>query len=81
MKISLSPESKIIYPKPIFGSLVRARDGKLEEEYNRDPEKWQEKYGKFLIAYFLGMEPKGFGLFEFDKPEQMINMERVYWPL
>jgi hypothetical protein len=27
------------------------------------------------------MEPKGFAIFEFDSPEQMINMERAYWPI
>jgi hypothetical protein len=55
-------------------------DKKMGEEYRRDTAKWQEKYGKFLGAYFLGMEPRGMSLFEFDKPEQMVNMERAYWP-
>lgn len=26
------------------------------------------------------MEPKGITLFEFETQEQMINMERAYWP-
>ena len=54
--------------------------GELEEEYEKDPPSWEKKYGKFLGAYWLGMEPKGFGLFDFDEPEQMINMERAFWP-
>jgi len=53
---------------------------KLEEEYGKDPASWEKKYGKFLGAYWLGMEPKGFGLFDFDVPEQMINVERAFWP-
>ena len=56
-------------------------DDKLGEEYRRDLETWQKKYGKFMGAYWLGMEPKGFGLFEFETQEQMINMERAYWPI
>jgi len=56
-------------------------DDKLGEELRRDPEKWQKKYGKFIDGYWLGMEPKGFALFEFDTQEQMINMERAYWPI
>jgi hypothetical protein len=44
-------------------------DDKLGEEYKKDLEAWQKKYGKFMGAYWLGMEPKGFGLFEFDSPE------------
>jgi hypothetical protein len=27
------------------------------------------------------MEPKGLALFEFDTQEQMIDMERAYWPI
>jgi hypothetical protein len=56
-------------------------DDKLGEEYRRDLETWQKKYGKFMGAYWLGMEPKSFGLFEFETQEQMINMERAYWPI
>jgi hypothetical protein len=56
-------------------------DDKLGEEYRRDLGAWQKKYGKFMGAYWMGMEPKGFALFEFDTQEQMINMERAYWPI
>jgi len=27
------------------------------------------------------MEPKGLAIFEFDTQEQMINVERAYWPI
>jgi hypothetical protein len=54
-------------------------DDQLNVKYNRDPEKWQKKYGKvFDGPFFLGMEPKGMTLFEFDDPMQMINVERAF---
>jgi hypothetical protein len=57
-------------------------DEKLIAEYRQDKEKWEKKYGKvFEGPYFLGMEPKGITLFEFETQEQMINMERAYWPI
>jgi len=52
----------------------------MEEEYKNDSATWEKKYGKFSGAYWLGMEPKGFGLFDFDSVEQMVNMERAFWP-
>ena len=56
-------------------------DDKLGEEYNADPEKWKQKYGNVVFGpYFLGMEPKGMTVFEFDDPIQMINIERAFWP-
>ena len=33
-------------------------DHKVGEEYRKDPDKWQKKYGKFLGAYFLRKELK-----------------------
>jgi len=48
--------------------------------YENDPEGWRKKYGKFIEGYWLGMEPKGFSIFEFDEPQQMINLDVAYWP-
>ena len=56
-------------------------DDKIEEEYAADKESWYRKYGKFIEAYWLGMEPKGFTIMDFDSEKQMVNLERAYWPI
>lgn len=53
---------------------------KLMPKYESDPARWRRKYGKFIEGYWLGMEPKGFSIFEFDNPQQMINLDVAFWP-
>ncbi len=55
-------------------------ESKLSPEFENDPEAWRKKYGKFIESYWLGMEPKGFTIFEFDNPQQMINLDIAFWP-
>lgn len=54
--------------------------GRKLSESEQDSEKWKKKYGKFIEGYWLGMEPRGFSIFEFDDPQQMINLDAAYWP-
>ncbi len=45
-------------------------------------EKHPEKYPKKIFdAHWLGMEPKGFTIYDVDDPQQIINLEVAFSPV